>query len=126
MKNMKFFALLAFGLMTTAFVGAPTVAAADDLDDQIVMQDETETPMAAEEMDESRGGDGTNSLVSTQTLSSTTTGNTLSVAGNLTNGDVNIGDGFGGSGFGSYVMNTGNNSSVNSAVTVNIQMAPAP
>ena len=65
-----------------------------------------------------------NNVINTQTLTSTVTGNTINVTGDMINGAVNIGD-FG-SGIGSYVMNTGNNSSINSAVSISIQMLPSP
>lgn len=71
-----------------------------------------------------RGAAAINTLTSTQTLAASTSGNTLDVGGDLTNGEILIGQNFGG--FGSYVMNTGNNSTINSAVSLNIQIMPSP
>jgi hypothetical protein len=61
-------------------------------------------------------------VMSNQTMESTSTGNTLNVSGNLTNGPIYVGDNFGGTGFGSYVMNTGNNSVINSGVSLSVLM----
>jgi hypothetical protein len=76
-------------------------------------------------MDIHRGSGGTSttvSVTSNQSLSATSTGNTMNVGGNLTNGSIATGNDFGGSGFGSFVMNTGNNSTINSGVSVSILM----
>ena len=79
-----------------------------------------------EAMSEKRGSGGgvtTNvNVVSDQTLNATSTGNTLSVNGNLTNGSIYTGNNFGGSGFGSYVMNTGNNTVINSGFSLSVNM----
>jgi hypothetical protein len=74
------------------------------------------------DMSAKRGGTETNTITVTsqQTLNSTSTGNTVNVGGNLTNGAVTVGNNFGGSGFGSYVFNTGNNSTINSGVSVSV------
>jgi len=76
-------------------------------------------------LSDSRGSGGTiniTTVTSNQTMESTSTGNTLIVGGSLTNGSINVGDNMGGSGFGSYVMNSGNNSVINSGVSLSILM----
>lgn len=94
-------------------------------DDEIVMVDEGTTQLALNEMDDHRGAAGT-SLLSAQTLAATTTGNVFAVAGDLTTGSISLGDSLSGLGFGSYVMNTGNNTAINSAVSLSVQILPAP
>ncbi len=81
--------------------------------------------LSASDMEVNRGSGGTTTTVtvtSNQTMDSTSTGNTLNVGGNLTNGPISVGNNFGGSGFGSYVMNTGNNSVINSGVSLSVLM----
>ncbi|MGB4100289.1 MAG: hypothetical protein WBK91_00035 [Alphaproteobacteria bacterium] len=51
---------------------------------------------------------------------------TLNVDGDLTTGKISIGSNFGGAGFGSYVNNTGNNSAINSAMSVNVIFQAQP
>jgi hypothetical protein len=93
--------------------------------DDLVTIVDGEVAMNAVDMESNRGTSGvSNSMTSNQTLESATTGNSLNVGGNMTNGNVSIGENFGG--FGSYVMNTGNNSSVNSAVNFNVQIMTTP
>jgi len=76
-----------------------------------------------EDMAVKRASGGTAITVSSnQVINSTSTGNSVNVRGNLTNGDISTGSNFGGSGFGSYVMNTGNNSTINSGVSLSILM----
>ncbi|MBI1273957.1 MAG: hypothetical protein GC131_07720 [Alphaproteobacteria bacterium] len=105
--------------LAAALAAAPAWAM---LDDEIIIEDEA--AMDLDTMGAARGAAAENSAVSTQTLAATATGNTVSVTGDLVTGSINIGDNFGGSGFGSYVNNTGNNTAINSAVSVNIQMLP--
>lgn len=93
-------------------------------DDTIALDGEALNLMTTDEMEVNRGAAGDNSLASTQSLAATTSGNSLFVGGNLTNGDIAIGDNLGG--FGSYVMNTGNNSTINTAVSVNVQFVSTP
>lgn len=85
---------------------------------------EDEILLTVNEMDESRGAANSNSVVSTQSLGATTSGNTLSVGGSLHNGEISFAN-TGGS-MGSYVMNTGNNSTINSAISLNVQITSAP
>jgi hypothetical protein len=88
---------------------------------------ELEAVLSDEDMDLNRGSRGmtTNTIstvTSNQTLTSTSTGNVMYVEGNLTNGAIAVGDNFGGSGIGSFVMNTGNNSVINSGVSLSVFM----
>jgi hypothetical protein len=81
--------------------------------------------LSESDMDARRGSGGTTTTVnveSNQTIASTSTGNTLNVGGSLTNGSITTGNNFGGSGIGSYVMNTGNNSTINSGVSLSVLM----
>ncbi|MDD3370335.1 MAG: hypothetical protein PHE27_00770 [Alphaproteobacteria bacterium] len=77
-------------------------------------------------MNDSRAAQGTTiditTVTSNQTLESTSTGNSVFVNGNMTNGTINVGSNFGGNGFGSYVMNTGNNAVINSGVSLSVLM----
>lgn len=87
------------------------VSSADSLSDQ--------------DMTTNRGSGGTTNITtvtSDQTINATSSGNTLNVGGNLTNGSITIGNNFGGSGFGSYVLNSGNNSVINSGVSLSVLM----
>jgi hypothetical protein len=71
-----------------------------------------------------RGSGGTTTtttVASNQSLSATSTGNVVNVTGDMTNGSIGNST-FGGSGFGSYVMNTGNNSTINSGVSLSVLM----
>ncbi|MDD5585376.1 MAG: hypothetical protein PHY92_00275 [Alphaproteobacteria bacterium] len=93
--------------------------------DQDIVTVEGGMALMPEAMAADRAAAGTNSVVAAQTLTSTVSGSSLTIGGSLTNGAVSLGDNFG-SGLGSYVMNTGNNSSLTSAVNVSIQTLPAP
>ncbi len=108
--------------LSAALLAAP--AWATETSDEINLGGE-EIALDIGSMSTERGGDAQNNQVSTQTLAATATGNTVNVTGDLTTGNINIGDNFGGNGFGSYVNNTGNNTAINSAMSVNIQMLPA-
>lgn len=97
----------------------PAVPAADD--DSVTIA--AAEPLNNDDLDV-RGGAGNTSVTTvtaSQTMSSTTSDNTLNVGGNLTNGSISSVN-FGGSGFGSYVMNTGNNSTINSGVSLSVLM----
>ncbi|MDR3423790.1 MAG: hypothetical protein P4M13_01750 [Alphaproteobacteria bacterium] len=106
-----------FFFSSVPFAHAATVSN----DDNIVIGSAdalSETDMSAD-----RGSGGTvniTTVTSTQTMNSTSTGNTLNVGGSLTNGSISVGSNFGGSGFGSYVMNTGNNAVINSGVSLSV------
>ncbi len=120
---LKTLALLILGLTVTG--AAPAAFAVEtEADDTVVFSMKDEKPLSLKDMEEDRGAFGINTLTSEQTLASTSAGNALNVGGDLVNGKISVGDNFGG--FGSYVMNTGNNTAINSAVTVNIQMMPSP
>ena len=123
-SDMKTLALLVIGL--AAFLSSAQVSMAADAEneDTVVFAPNDEKLLTVSDMRSDRGAFGINTVTSEQTLASTAAGNSLNVAGDLTNGKISIGENFGG--FGSYVMNTGNNTAINSAVTVNIQMMPSP
>jgi len=100
---------------------------ASDFGDEVILGSGNDvSELSQTDLSEDRGTHGEDSVVSTQSLAATTSGNTLSVLGNLTNGAISIGDQLGGAGFGSYVMNTGNNSTLNAATSLTIQMTTAP
>jgi len=107
--------------------GDPSSAMAKDADaeDSVVISSQDDVLLSRDDMKIKRGTFGiTNALSSEQMLETVAEGNALNVGGDLTNGNINFGDNFGG--FGSYVMNTGNNSAISSAVTVNVQMMSGP
>jgi len=116
----KTLALLLLGSALT--VGIAGFALAADNGDEVVFSELDEVSLSSGEMKNNRGAFGISNLESDQALAAETTGNTLNVGGNLTNGTITLGDNL--SAFGSYVMNTGNNSTINSAVAVNVQLAP--
>jgi len=116
----KTLALLLLGSALTAGIAGFALAA--DNGDDVVFSGPDEISLSSGEMKDNRGAFGISNLESDQALAAETTGNTLNVGGNLTNGTINLGDNL--SAFGSYVMNTGNNSAINSAVAVNVQLAP--
>jgi hypothetical protein len=80
--------------------------------------------LSDDDMAAHRGGTETNTInvTSQQTLNTTSSGNTVNVNGNLSNGAITVGSNFGGSGFGSYVMNSGNNATISSGVSVSVLM----
>lgn len=110
-------ALAAFPfLLSSGAVGA----AVSDRDEVVI---DAEGLLSAKDMETSSGQGSSLSIVtvtSSQTMNSTSTGNTLTVSGSLTNGAISVGENFGGSGFGSYVMNTGNNAVINSGVSLSV------
>ncbi len=116
------FASLPIFLFVVAFLPFVTASsAAASSDDMVVIG--AASVLDDADLSANRGGTvtiTTTTVTSNQTLESTSTGNTMNVGGNLTNGPISVGDGFGGSGFGSYVMNTGNNSVINSGVSLSV------
>jgi hypothetical protein len=99
----------------------PALAAAHTNNDKVFIA--SEDILSEKDMGVKRGGTVTTTTVtSNQTMNSTSTGNEMVVWGSLTNGQISVGDNFGGSGFGSYVMNTGNNSVINSGVSLSVLM----
>lgn len=66
--------------------------------------------------------------VNEQQLKSMTTDNSVNALGNVTNGPVNLSaNAFSGfSGLGNFVINTGNNNTLQGSMSVNIMMTPAP
>ena len=117
------FALVAFG--SSSSFAAPVSDGDELLNDNVVISNAQEI-LTTNEMVENRGAAGSveNTITSAQTLAASTSGNSLNVGGDMTNGDINIGNNLGG--FGSYVMNTGNNSTINSAVSFNVQIMSSP
>lgn len=125
----KAFALLLLGSVLMTAAGSASVAAeagqSTNGDDSVLLSSLSMEPLSGSEMEKNRGAAAViNTLSSSQSLEAATSGNTLSVGGSLTNGDVSLGDNMGG--FGSYVMNTGNNSTINSAVSLSVQIMPSP
>lgn len=123
MQATRLFALGALFLLGgTSLVQAAT----NEAEDTIVLQADNKVILSQDDMNASRGGESINttSLSSSQSLDATTSGNAINVGGDLTNGNIALGDNLGG--FGSYVMNTGNNSTINSAVSLNIQFVSTP
>jgi hypothetical protein len=119
----KTLALLMLSAVSLAGSVPASLAADDQRDDNIVLfAAEDGASLSSSEMATDRGAFGVTTLESDQTLAASTSGNSLNVGGNMTNGTIAFGDNMGG--FGSYVMNTGNNSTINSAVAVNVQLAP--
>ncbi len=115
--------LPAFLFFVASLPVASASLAAPSGDDTLVLT--SVGALSTTDMDVNRGSGGTTTTVtvaSNQTMDSTSTGNTLNVGGSLTNGPISIGNNFGGSGFGSYVMNTGNNSVINSGVSLSVLM----
>jgi|GEM_PF-1942489 hypothetical protein len=101
---------------------APAAEAAASDNDMVVIA--SADALSQADMSANRGGTtvNTTTVTSNQTMDSTSSGNTVNVAGSLTNGPISVGSNFGGSGFGSYVMNTGNNSIINSGVSLSVLM----
>jgi len=109
------FALIILSTSSAAYADTPP-------DDDTIIISSAE-PLSDADLDV-RGGAGNTTITTvsaSQTMNSTTSGNALNVGGNLTNGSISAVS-FGGSGFGSYVMNTGNNSTINSGVSLSVLM----
>lgn len=121
-------AVCALGVFLPGFALAAEAPQTDDMAGDTVVFSNAQELTSTAEMTENRGAAGgtsqVNTITSAQTLAASTSGNSLSVGGNLTNGDIGIGDNLGG--FGSYVMNTGNNSTITSAVSFNVQIMSSP
>ena len=66
--------------------------------------------------------------INEQQLKAMSTDNSVNAIGNVTNGPVNLSAGaFSGfSGLGNFVINTGNNNTLQGSMSVNITMTPAP
>jgi len=115
---------LSLGLLLVTQMGMVHAACAGTANDSIVIAGAKD--LDSESMSKSRGGTVTIATVTAnQTMESTSTGNSMTVFGNLANGSITVGDTFGGSGIGSYVMNTGNNSVINSGVSLSVLMLEA-
>ncbi len=121
-KIQTFQALLCLFLATA--LAQPCIAMTSSADDRIIPI--SGKALNDEDMDVNRGGRANTTTITTvtsnQTMHSTSVGNTVNVEGNLVNGHISIGDNFGGSGIGSYVMNTGNNTTINSGVSLSVLM----
>ena len=119
--NPVLLALISVCFLTLTMPAAAATGGAD----KITLTAKSEVQLTNAEMEGNRGAAGVtiNSLASTQTLAASSFGNSFTVGGDVTNGNVYLGDNF--SGMGSYVMNTGNNSTINSAVSMNIQILPS-
>lgn len=117
-------ALFAFAsIMVVANASVAAEAGVNDTDDAISISSASEVRLTGGEMEGNRGAAGMNAVSSSQTLSSISSGNSLNVSGNLTNGNISVGENMGG--FGSYIMNTGNNTTINTAVSLNVQITPS-
>lgn len=116
---------LALLILGAAFLAgfSPALQAAEDSGDSVLFSTDEGSSLSGIEMEDNRGAFGINTLTADQDLAASTSGNSLNVGGNLANGQIALGDNM--SGFGSYVMNTGNNSTINSAVALTVQLAPA-
>jgi hypothetical protein len=83
-------------------------------------------PLALDELGDVSAGAGTiTNVVSSQDLTATNSGNTIT-AGTVQNGDINFsGDALTGfSGVGNFVSNTGNNNNLQGSISINIIGAP--
>ncbi len=98
--------------------------AEEAFDDDVIILSMEEGRLTDSEMAISSGASGVTTMDSSQSLVAVGSDNTLYVGGDLTNGNIYVGDTLGG--LGSYVMNTGNNSTINSAVSLNLQIVPSP
>jgi hypothetical protein len=117
--RLAFFPVCLFGLVSLSCAHA-ALAALPKNDDTVVIS--SADALSDADMGANRGGSitTTTTVISSQTMNSTSTGNAMNVNGNMTNGNIVMGNNFGGSGFGSYVMNTGNNAVINSGVSVSV------
>ncbi len=117
--NEAFRWLVFLSVVVVALASFGRKAAAEQADDTVAV--ESSDAITESDMSQKRGAGG-NYVTSNQTLTSTSTGNVMNVSGDLTNGSVVVGNNFGGSGFGSYVMNTGNNATISSGVSLSVLM----
>jgi len=83
-------------------------------------------PVGDDELQGLSGGQAV--AINEQQLKSMTTDNSVNAGGAVTNGPVNLSTGaFSGfSGLGNFVINTGNNNTLQGSISVNITMTPAP
>ncbi len=113
--------VLFLGILFTLVPFKNVLAAQKTNEDTILIAPDALLPLS--DMDSKRGSGGISNTIdvsSNQTLSSTSTGNTVNVGGNLTNGSITTNGSVSGSGFGSYVLNTGNNATINSGVSLSV------
>jgi hypothetical protein len=88
---------------------------------------EASAPLAAEDLDAMRGGDGGQTAVITdQTLTAINAGNTLN-AQTIGSGAINLGEGaFAGfAGIGNFAVNTGHNNNLQANVSISIVVTPS-
>ena len=118
----KLFATLALGVFIASH--SPAVAETTDADDHLALVNNDAVQQQDMDTDRGTGGDTTNvtTVTSNQTITSTSSGNTVNAGGNINNGPISVGNNFGGSGFGSFVLNTGNNATINSGVSLSVNM----
>jgi hypothetical protein len=83
-------------------------------------------PVSDTELQDLSGGQAI--AINEQQLKSVTSDNSVNALGNVTNGPVNLSPGaFAGfAGLGNFVINTGNNNTLQGSMSVNIMMTPAP
>lgn len=83
-------------------------------------------PVSDAELQDLSGGQAV--AVNEQQLKAMTTDNSVNALGSVTNGPVNLSaNAFSGfSGLGNFVINTGNNNTLQGSMSVNITMTPAP
>ena len=120
--------ILALGLMClpVSVLAAETPAATSLLPATTVTDSSQPAPLAPDELgDISAGESVTNNVISSQELTATNSGNTIT-AGTVQNGDINFSGnaltGF--SGVGNFVTNTGNNNNLQGSISINITGAP--
>ncbi len=116
---------LPFCLCLWTALAFPGAALASPEEDRLSI--DSATALNDEDMGENRGGSTTSHtnitmVSSNQTMHSSSAGNTVNVTGDMVNGHISVGDNFGASGIGSYVMNTGNNATINSGVSLSVLM----
>jgi hypothetical protein len=116
--------LAVLALSTVFIIGAVSTCKAAADDDNVVLSASNEIALSKIEMDSNRGAASINTLTSTQTLQAATSGNSFNVGGSLTNGNIALGNNF--NGFGTYLMNTGNNSTLNAALNLSVQLMAGP
>lgn len=116
---------LPFCLCLWAAFAFPGAAMASPEEDRISIA--SANALNDEDMSENRGGSTTSNtnmitVSSSQTMHASSAGNTVNAGGDMVNGHISVGDNFGASGIGSYVMNTGNNATINSGVSLSVLM----
>jgi len=118
----------AFFLLTATLFAATQASAAGSAE---AASDPVSAPISDADLDGMRGGEATLpaglSMVLTDQSQTATNGyNTVSAGGNVTSGDVNLGQGAlqGFAGIGNFVINTGANANVLGSLSVAINLAP--